>query len=409
MSRRLGMAITAAAAALLAGIANGGTAGAAPAQDAPAVDPSLSEFVPTTPVRLLDTRSGAPLGPGGRVNLTMPSQVPAGATAAVVNITGTAPTAFTFVTAFPGDETVVPVASTLNLAPGQTRANSATVALSPDRAIALFNNWGNTHLIVDLAGFYIPGDASLYNYINPTRLVDTRNSAPVGPGGVLSVDLSFLHPTATAVTFNLTGLDATTGTHVIAYPGGQAPPVTSVLNLAPGEVVPNQVTVPIGADRKINLFNNAGNVNLIVDLAGYYSADFGHYFVANSPERYLDTRTDPAGPFTPEFIYSLTDGDADYWDDTSGPVVIEAAAANVTGLQYDVGGHLRVFPGGNPLPNTSNLNLAVGQTAANAVNVGIGFESDPAIQERAINFYTSAGRTDVILDISGFFVSINNP
>jgi hypothetical protein len=88
------------------------------------------------------------------------------------------------------------------------------------------------------------------------RLLDTRDSgAPVGPGGVVNVQLplpSWDRPTA--VVLNVTAVDATTNTFITAYTADPVPS-TSNPNVGPGEAVPNQVTVSIDLGRMVSLVN----------------------------------------------------------------------------------------------------------------------------------------------------------
>ena len=402
-TRRFVVVGAVAAAALLAGMAN---AGADPASDtsdrrgvevkAPqgaarmAVDPIPSEFVAVTPARVLDTRnSGVPVGQGSNAVIDLNGAIPGNATAVVLNVTATAPTGFTFVTAYPAAEER-PDASNLNLVPGQTRANQVTVGVNPDRLVALYNNAGSVHLIADLAGYYIDGDASLYTPVTPGRVLDTRNSGPVGGGGAVNIAFPWLPNDATTVTFNLTALNATTGTFVTAFPAGQPRPLASSLNLNPNETVPNQVTVPLGVNKTVTLFNNAGSVHLIADMVGYYATGGGSYFVPITPARVMDTR--PGLGLTPDIYIALTGWSAE----------VIGVSANVTGTNPSAGGYVVVYPGGADIPFASNLNLVPGQTAANAVNVGVGF--DQGVNDRSINFANSAGYVDVIFDIAGIFI-----
>jgi hypothetical protein len=62
----------------------------------------------------------------------------------------------------------------------------------------------------------------------------------------------------------------TASSYVTAYPDGGSRPVTSNLDFAKGETIPNLVIVPVGSDGKIDLYNNAGTVNLLADLQGYF-------------------------------------------------------------------------------------------------------------------------------------------
>ncbi|BAS17252.1 hypothetical protein AHiyo8_55550 [Arthrobacter sp. Hiyo8] len=60
-----------------------------------------------------------------------------------------------------------------------------------------------------------------------------------------------------AVTFNLTVANPTSFGFVTAYPSGTARPNASNLNYATGQIVPNLVTVPVGSDGKVTLYNQS--------------------------------------------------------------------------------------------------------------------------------------------------------
>ncbi|MFE7525412.1 hypothetical protein ACFU7Y_06790 [Kitasatospora sp. NPDC057542] len=121
---------------------------------------SGSAFSPTTPVRLLDTRKGVgaragTVGPGGvlSVPVTAIEGVPAtGVTAVVLNVTVTEPTADSRLTVYPHG-TARPDAANLTFTAGQTRANLVVVPVVDGR-VSLFNQWGDTHVIADLNGYF---------------------------------------------------------------------------------------------------------------------------------------------------------------------------------------------------------------------------------------------------------------
>lgn len=406
-SRRYVVVGAVAAAALLTGLTNASAAPSGDTSDRRAVEAQNalastaraaaaeipSQFVPINPVRVLDTRTtGAPVGRGGVVTVDLTARTPANATAVILNVTGVNPSAPTWVAVWPANE-ARPLVSNLNIFPGQVRANQVTVGLDPaDRRISLYNNEGTTHLVADLAGYYIDGAATRYNFVQPGRLLDTRNTGgPVGGGTYRDVDVSWLPDTVTAVTFNLTAVDATTPTWVAAYPAGSPQPLASSLNINPGEVVPNQVTVRLNANQKVRLFNNGGSVHLLFDMVGFYDTAGGSYFVPITPERAYDSRETGLKLRWDIFI-------------TLGPWPdgFTGVAANLTGTNPDAPQYITVYPGGRPIPATSNLNLFPGQTAANAVNAGIGYE--PEAGETTINFANNNGTVDFIFDVAGFFI-----
>ncbi len=122
---------------------------------------STGRFVPVAPKRFLDTRSGTggapiPVTANGFVDLKVAGarQVPAEATAAVLNLTGTSVTAGTFVTAYPSGS-ATPTVSNLNLGPGATRANLSIVKTGSDGRVRIGNAFGQLHLIGDLAGYMV--------------------------------------------------------------------------------------------------------------------------------------------------------------------------------------------------------------------------------------------------------------
>lgn len=386
------------------------TAAATPAAT---VSPTASTFTPVQPDRVLDTRIGlgaptGPVGPGAAVALDLSSRLPATATAVVLNVTGTEPTAPTYVTVSPhGDAR--PIVSNLNLVPGQTRPNLVTVAVGAGRTVDLFNAAGSVHLVADLMGFYSTGSGSRYTTLTPRRLLDTRtSSSPVGAGGTVSVDVTeFVPASATAVTFNLTATTPTAPTFVTAWPHGAARPGTSNVNVVAGETAPNLVTVPVGADRKVDLYNAVGSVHLIADLDGFYTADYGALFAPVSPTRVLDTRDGTGTPNGQPGKVGPGDQSAFYHRMTAlVPTAAVAALLNLTGTEPTNNTYVEVGDG-SYFPHVSNLNLTAGQTAANLAVPGIVRYAEPKAPDgigRAVKIYNDTGSVHVIADLAGYFV-----
>ncbi|MFI7674919.1 RCC1-like domain-containing protein [Actinophytocola sp. NPDC049390] len=358
-----------------------------------AVGSGGSAFTSMTPTRVLDTRNGTgvPAGAvpgGGVITVDLSSRVPANATAVVLNVTGVQPTLSTVITVWPSGETR-PTTSTLNLRAKEIRANAATVALGPDRKIQLRNNSGSVHLVADLAGYYAPATGSRFTSMAPTRVLDTRVSGgAIGPGQTRTINLSTRVPaTATAVTFNLTGASATLSTFVTAYPAGQSRPLASSLNLVPGQITPNLVTVALGTNRSVTLHNNSGNTHLVADLAGYYATDRGNPFYQMSPFRVYDTRYGEPLYQGETAIFEFT---------TEVPPSATSLVFNLTGTAPSASTFVTAYPGGGSRPNASNINLAKGQTAANMAVVAFG-------PGREIWMYNNTGVVDVIVDVAGYF------
>ncbi|MFF1871587.1 N-acetylmuramoyl-L-alanine amidase [Kitasatospora herbaricolor] len=241
------------------------------------------------PARLLDTRdgtggrsgkvgggqsivlqvAGAPLG-GGK-------SVPADVTAVVLNVTATDPTAPSYVAVYPDGQQRTS-ASNLNFTTGQTIPNLVVVPVINGK-VDLYNNYGDVHLIADISSYYTTGGGSSFVSAGPTRLLDTRNGTGARAGklqGGQSLALqvtgrSGVPANVTAVVLNVTATDPTAPSFVAVFPDGQQRTSASNLNFTAGQTIPNLVVVPV-INGKVDLYNNFGDVHLIADVAGYYTA-----------------------------------------------------------------------------------------------------------------------------------------
>jgi hypothetical protein len=124
-------------------------------------------FTALTPARLADTRPGQPTVDGAHAgggpalagsSLTFVAAgrggVPStGVGAVVLNLTAVRPTATTFLTAFPAGR-ARPLASSLNVAAGTTRANLVVVPLGPGGTVSVFQHAGAAHIVVDVVGWF---------------------------------------------------------------------------------------------------------------------------------------------------------------------------------------------------------------------------------------------------------------
>jgi len=104
--------------------------------------------------RAIDTRTSSPVGAGART-VDLSGLIPPTATAVVLNLIGTNASTSTVVTVAPHGSPQ-PNTSTLNFAAGQTVSNSATVAVSPDAKIDLYNANGTADVIVDVFAYFAP-------------------------------------------------------------------------------------------------------------------------------------------------------------------------------------------------------------------------------------------------------------
>jgi len=244
---------------------------------------ALTSLVPD---RLLDTRGdvgGHPgaFGPGAEFDLQVTGRggVPAICVAAVLNVTVVGATANTFLTVWPNGEGQ-PTTSSLNAGPGQTVANLVISKLGPDGKIRIRNESGSSHVLVDVAGYFLTGTSGRYLPVSPRRVIDTRSgigTAKARVGGTpLSVQISGANGLpatgVAAVQVNLTAVAPSSDTYLTVYPSGSGVPNASNLNLAAGGVRANSVIARVGADGRIMVVCGQGSTDVLVDVVGYFTA-----------------------------------------------------------------------------------------------------------------------------------------
>lgn len=246
------------------------------------------------------------------INFTTAGGLPSdgSAEAAVVNITGVAGTAVTYLSLFPTNSSgacpygpgQTPTFSTINLGVGAVAANRVMVGLGPsttggpDDALCVYNAVGIINIVVDANGWYgsptAPMSPAGYQFqaLPPTRICDTRVSTTSCTEGSIGPPASRLTPVAgdvdvpstssgtavVAVIANLTAVAPTAATYLTLYPANlHSRPQASDLNVNTGEVLPNLVVVQLDTtgdsnDGKVYLYNGAGSVNAIIDIEGWF-------------------------------------------------------------------------------------------------------------------------------------------
>jgi hypothetical protein len=313
----------------------------------------------------------------------------------------------------------VPLSSTMDFQAGQTKADLAEVAVGRSGQISIYNAAGWTQTIVDVVGWYdtsaATSGAGLYNPLTPSRIADTRSGTgtpysgeTLGPGQAITVQVAGAGGVpssgAEAAVLNVTGVDATAASAILVYPAGATTPVASTVNLTPVQAVPNQDTVALGTGGAVTVLNNSqGSVDVILDVAGWYTsgapgASAGSTFNVVVPTRVVDTRANSGEPYAGDTIPSLGTlkvqlaGVAGIPTQNATGVVVNATVTNTA-----TDGDLAVWPDGLASSTTSQVNWNPGQTTENAVVMGL----SPA---GVLDFQNqSAGSADLVLDLSGWF------
>jgi hypothetical protein len=263
----------------------------------------------SNPVRICDTRASDPstldsspvnqcngtnnagetLAAGGTkdIQVTGISTIPAGATAAVLNVTVANPGAPGYLTAYPQGGTA-PTASNLDYLAGQVTANRVIVPLSAGGLFTVYSS-ARSDVVVDVSGYYASGSGTEFNAEpTPVRICDTRpnnpshlsgssgqcNGSPLSPGQSRIVNVSSLAgvpSTARAVVVNLIGVSPSAPTFLTVFPSSLPSPLVSDLDEVSGDVRANMAVATLSSTGTMTIFNDTGSINVVVDVLGWYS------------------------------------------------------------------------------------------------------------------------------------------
>ncbi len=361
--------------------------------------PITSAYTPVGPLRLVDTRladCGCVRRDASTIEIDIASNphLDADALAVAITVTATPTTRLGYVTAYPAGIRR-PTVSTLNTRLDRTVANSAIIPVGAGGRIALFQLVPG-ELVVDITGVFTPAGASQagrFVSVPTTRLVDTRlpgpDAGPLGDHGDLTVPLpAGVAPDATALVVNVTSVNEPAPSHLSARPAGTRAVTTSFLNTnGSGQAVAAATIIPVSPDGFTIRSLRGGH--LVVDLLGWFTgaeapmSDEG-LFVALTPRRLLDTRTQPGRLYARGTI------------ELDSPVGGAASlVTNVTVTETDRNGYVTAYPAGTPKPTTSTLNPAFfDHTLANL--------AISQVSSRGVAYW-SLGGTDLIIDLTGYF------
>ncbi|GAA2142627.1 hypothetical protein GCM10009760_27970 [Kitasatospora kazusensis] len=234
-----------------------------------------SQYAPVAPVRLMDTRYGVGVPAKGPISSDCTTTlqirgaggVPAQAAYAVLNLTVTDPQYAGFLTVGHTKAT-----SNLNFGAGQTVANQVIAPIDQDGTVTICNTGGLVDVIADVFGYYSADGGSLFTAVPPKRLTDTRyDGTGTLDAGASHTVASGAPAGATGAVLNVTAVTPTTGGFLTVWADGTTRPATSSVNFTPGQVVPNHVITPLGADGSFDVYNRAGRTDVIADLFGYFA------------------------------------------------------------------------------------------------------------------------------------------
>ena len=256
------------------------------------------------------------------------------------------------------------------------------------------------------------GPSQFHAVATPQRLLDTRygigwsgdGNVPADGTAAIKIEGNAGIPTSgvTSVVLNITVLHQGSSGWLTVYPDGATRPNTSNINWSTNAAHPNLVTVPVGGDGWIDLYNASGGSSaMFADVFGYYTNGTtagGALFQPVTPKRVLDTRykVGHTGPVAANgsVVIPVT-GQANV--PTDGTVT--AVVMNVTVLHQQDGGWMAAYPTGTTT-NTSNLNWNGNIATPNLVTVPV----NPKTGQVTLTNHSN-GTVDVFADVFGYYTT----
>ncbi|RQX16493.1 hypothetical protein DDE19_14950 [Micromonospora ureilytica] len=224
----------------------------------------------------------------------------------------------------------------------------------------------------------------------------------LGVGGVPANGVS-------ALLVDVTAISPTVNTFVTVYPDQTTRPAASSLNASTGEVISNSVVVKVGANGKIALHNQAGKVNLKLDVQGYFTTNtggIGSGFVPMDHFVMADTRTLPpvwVGPGEPGVPRKLASGETrsltlvqrrSYGENITIPSAAKAVMVDVAVLGATSGGWLTI---GSDSHSASGLDYRPGNTS---MGMSVKLKGDGSAVVQLVN---AGSAIDVVITVQGYF------
>ncbi|MFR9778844.1 hypothetical protein ACL02O_22690, partial [Micromonospora sp. MS34] len=248
----------------------------------------------------------------------------------------------------------------------------------------------------------------MYYPLPPQRLLDTRTTGqgPLGPKQSMALQVTGRGGVPAggvgSVVLNVTVTGPTADSFLTLYPSGESVPTASSINFPAGWLGSNNVTVKVGADGKVMIYNRNGSTHVVVDVVGFYAASdtvksslgWGGQYQPVEPARLIDTRPN-----------TLAAGQtiSSYVDFGPSSPRVKALILNITAVKPVKAGFLSAWSGETEVPTSSTVNYGAGKVVPNLAFVRTGRCTDCNGLPYAVptfSIYTSQV-TNLVVDLVG--------
>ena len=254
-----------------------------------------------TPARVVDTLGTTPLG---TTRFTKPDQTKAIPIAGVNGVPKTAKAVTMLITkkGLPSGFVTIwgagprPNAYTLFTGSEPTTTTQVTVPLGPDGSVLMYSQLSGYNFTIDVIGYFGDVEPEYNTYIGgrylplfiPATLLDTRGTStttktdgtattaatPLKAGETRNIkvtDQRAITDATRAAIIHVRVVKPTTQTNLTLWASGELRPNTASISFVAGETLTRQVTVPVGNDGSISIYNSAGDTNVVLEMVGSYA------------------------------------------------------------------------------------------------------------------------------------------
>jgi uncharacterized repeat protein (TIGR01451 family) len=295
-----------------------------------------------------------------------------------------------------GQSVVLTLSATVS--PGATGTLTNTATVSPPAGISDPTTGNNSSTDTDSVtvqadvGITKTGPGLMTAPSGLTYQIVVRNNGPSDASGVVVADttpdgLTFLSNTGSCTS----AFPCSLGT----VPAGQSRTIGAGFYLPADYAGPDPISNTASVTTTTPDPNGANDTSTVTTQVVPPGPATGFYTV--EPCRLLDTR-EANGPLGGPALVAGQDRTFVAVGSCGVPATATAISVNVTATASTVGGNLRLYPGGQPLPLVSTINYVAGQTRANNAIVGLN-----AAGEFTIRCAQASGTAHAIVDVNGYF------